>query len=412
MRSRLVEIGGFDATAYSLTNIVITAGRTNYIDPISPATASGGFATDFMRVPGREGIGVGSTVNIEIASSSRFLGRITNIDVGRYESTWTATSAGLGEYAASLAPQYTVRNVPYSGGNRPAYLHYVAADILYNAGLLDLAGLYAITDYTTGFPRTTTTTIGDVTIERNTTELYVGAIIPAGTVLDQLNTLAANIASSTIYETVGTANITIDFTRSWLSSLMGTLDSNYAGLDLLCNQSLELVTNSVTVTYAAGSTVTYTAPASITDYGPFSLEVDSQLATATAAQTLATRILGGRYKPRWLGVPIPIDLENMPAGTYNTWSNLRPGRGLLVDTDILLEFPGALMRSNLFTEGYTETITNNSHTADLYAFNYLYTNTGEAWNGMGTNTWATMPNEPSGPTGDPITWLDMQGINL
>lgn len=397
----IVKLDTVAVTQYTIGAITISSGRSTFIDPIPPASCSGTFTNDALTAT----TGVGSLIEVLEYGNTRFKGTITNISRGRYETAWTATSVALGAYARALAPEFTVRQIPYSGGTRNTHLSYVALDVLYQAGLLtdaefldgadqNIAGLGAV-DYIS-----VTTDIGIANLQANAELLTNGSTIPAGTVLDQLNYLAGHTRAGIVWEARGTSTITVEWTREYTEDLI--VGSSYTQWGTEVTQSLELLANKVTVNYSTGRSV-YNSLSSIASYGLFGLDITTNYSSLINAAGLAYSTLAGRYKPRWLAVPLVVDIKNSGAARTNVY-NMEPGRGWALGG--LSDIPYQYRPERTFVEGYVETLTTTSHTAEVYAFDYIYTNTGDTWADVpALLTWA-------GVIDPMVTWYDMIGTNL
>lgn len=403
--SGYVRLDGVDIADQVLDAIAITSGRTNYIDAISPASASGVIMSDALTST----TGVGSTIEVSVRGSQRFKGTITNLTRGRYHTSWTATSAGLGAYARVQAPEFTVRQIPYSGGTRTAALTYTALDVLYQAGLLTdaeflagadqaIAGLGAVATVVVG------TTVGQFNIQANTALLRVGATIPAGSVVDQLNYLASHARAGTLQEDLRfSPTTTLVFTRDYTEDVI--VASAYVDLDTESTQSLELVANKVRVTYGLGTNSYTSSDAAATD--EFGLDIATAFDSVLNAAALAYGIVAGRYRPRWLAVPIIIDLKNMSSVTYASYSPLYTGRGWALG-NLYAYIPSPYLPSPTFVEGYVETISASSHIAEVYCYDTIYTRDSQTWADVSaTTTWAgVIPVDPT------LTWYDMIGDRI
>jgi len=245
------------------------------------------------------------------------------------------------------------------------------------------------------------TTYGSCRSQAESALLRSGATIPAGSVLDQLNFLAGHTRAGTVQEDLRFSPTSkIVFTRQYVEDVI--VDPDYVQLDTESTQTLELVANAITVTYGTGSTTSRSDADSAALYGPYSLETTTVYDNILDAAGLAYGLLASRYRPRWLTVPLLIDLKHTGIA-YSTYNQLYPGRGWALG-NLYSYIPADFIATRNFIEGYTETITASSHIAEVYLYDYTYTNDPIAWADVTpTKTWATAGT---------YTWYDMIGALL
>ena len=403
MRARVVTIGGTDYTADTIADISIVAGRTNLTDPVAPTICTGSVVTGAIST-----LNLGTTVTVSVGTGSyatRFDGWVISLEQDRYTTRFVAVDNRLGYFARLQWPDYTIPNsLSYSGGSRTPQLYYVHVHRLYTAGLITEA------DYNTamGIPIPWTlpynyvplTTGWNVRIDLDDTLLQIGANIAAATGLDQLNTLVANKPQGTF---TGSA---FNLTRQWSSTYDYAPQLDAIGIDYIAELNTDNLLNRVTANYGTSSSLTISDPVSATTYGAGSYsewEGSTQLGDISGAISYTYRLLASRRTPRWTTNPLRFDVEHLSTAVYNAgdWTPYcgRPWDLLAIQARI------PTLPRYAFVEGYTETITGNSHELEVYAFDAIYTNDPETWSTVTVSvTWSSVDST--------LTWYDMIGALL
>lgn len=151
--------------------------------------------------------------------------------------------------------------------------------------------------------------------------------------------------------------------------------------------------NDLTVTYGVdgASSVRVVDDLSVDAVGPYPVKIDTRLATAAAARSMATQLVGRYGRPRWAMQQIAVDvLRTVDPAT--AWLLMQVDTGsLLTLTGLPTNGPGG-STVRVFVEGGSETITRDSWRMALNVSDYELSAPGLAWQDVPAGiTWADLP---------------------
>jgi hypothetical protein len=306
----------------------------------------------------------------------RFTGTIVSIDAGKYLTSIIATSAGLGAAAAAQNPDYEVSN--WRSG----------FDNVMNA-VLNLGRLEDIL----------------VSLDQGTTNPVAPYTLAAGSVLQQLQEIAALDIQGLIYEDQ-LGNIYFDDVNARSSVTPFTdIEADTVSERWTASSTVYSVINSVNITYDNGTgTVEMDDVPSQAVHGVRRYSENFDVQDIDDATLRASKILAGYSEPTWITNPITVELTSIStAAKVAKMLQLKTGTPIDLQevTDEIDVVP-----PDAFVEGYTETIYANTWSMDLYVSDVRVTRKPQSWNTVTPSlTWATVSPAT-------LTWYDSMGVTL
>lgn len=367
-----VELAGAYVEDDTLEGVSVTYGRQRVLDTVSPTSCTIEVLTGYTATP-QLGDSVSVKSNVSGTDYARFQGFVTSVSIGRYTTSVTCSSLGLGRMATIPAADYLVSAGTGAGPN-------------INQALLD-AGFIGEGIFTTGFTYDT----GDTTI-------IPGYVVPAGNLLAQAQQLAAYDTLGVLWEDQSGSVYFSDANSRTLTS--GTfIPTSSPGIYGPCpildqwttSASLDGLINAASVTYGRPSrTITIVDGGSVDTWGPFRWDEELPVLDDDDAARRASRLVAGFSQPTFQTQPLVLELGlasttlqaqllQLEVGSYVSWL---PGTPAAI--------PG--IPSDCFLEGYTERISQNTHRLDLYLSDARLTQALQTWSAVTpTLTWAAAP---------------------
>lgn len=380
MPTPIIELDGVDIGAETLQGVVINYGRSRTSDVCEPSTAT----VTIITPPQPWGFSIGSTVTIDGEVSAvayrRFTGTIVQIDAGKYLTTITCTSAGLGALAAAEAPDYSITN--WRNG-----FDSVMYNIMLRAGL-DQYGPNIL-----------------FSLDEGTTTPVNPYPLASGTALQQLQEIAALDIQGLIWEEQdGTIRFSDVTARSSVTPFTD-IEADTVSERWTASQTVYSVINRVVINYNGGAgTLLMEDTVSQGTHGVRSYTENFEVDNSTDASLRASKILAGYSDPTWITNPITVELTSIStAAKVAKMLQLQVGTPIDLQevTDEIDVVPPAA-----FVEGYTETIYANTWQMELWVSDVRVTREPQSWASVTpTLTWATVSPAT-------LTWYDSMGVTL
>lgn len=380
MPTPVIELDGVGIEAETLQGVVITYGRARTSDTCEPSTAT----ISIITPPQPWSFSIGSEVIIDGEVSAvayrRFTGTVVQVDAGKYITTLTCTSAGLGACAAAEGPDYTITNWR-NGFDSPM------AQILYRAGL-DAYGPAISYNFDNG-----------------TTEPINPYMLASGTALQQLQEIAALDIQGLIWEEQdGTIRFDDVSARSSVTPFTD-IEADTVSERWTASQTVFSIINRVTLNFNDGTeTLLMEDTVSQGIHGVRSYTENFDVDNSTDASLRASKILAGYSDATWITNPITVELTSI-----STAAKVAKMLQLQVGTPIdLQEVTDEIdvVPPDAFVEGYTETIYANTWSMELWVSDVRVTRTPQSWATVTpTLTWATVSPAT-------LTWYDSMGVVL
>lgn len=372
-RSVTVEVDGNTVDGDVVDDIRISYGRRRTDEQPQAAQLVLTIITDMASWDYTVGQTVTVTGSIGVNDYVRFDGRIVQVSVGRYTTEVIATSSGLGALANAPREAFDVQFGQPTG----VLIQYLKAN-------------------------------GPFVIDPNFSNGLVypepGYQIGPGTALDLMQTVAGwDIGGLLLEEPDGTLHYETTNERASVSPADATILAAHVLDDWTAEQSIDSLTNEVTVTWSTGS-LRVADDVSVATYGVFGISADAPLQSSAQAYTYASKLLAGTTVPTWRTFPIVVFLKTMSDADAEDLLACRVS-SILDLTAVAAELPG--VPSDAFLEGYEERIRNRADDwqISLFVSDVSMTRKPQSWDEVTANLeWDQVSAT--------LTWLQAIGTQL